>query len=56
MKRKLFGVREELAKALLGKSKESSLALACVLSGGHLLIEDLPGMGKVDISKAMAKL
>jgi len=31
---------------ILGKQKELRLALACLLAGGHLLIEDLPGLGK----------
>jgi hypothetical protein len=36
----------EVSKALLGKEHQIRLALCCLFSGGHLLIEDLPGMGK----------
>lgn len=43
-------------KSILGKSKETELALACFLSQGHLLIEDVPGMGKTTFAKTFAKL
>jgi MoxR-like ATPase len=53
--------RERLAEAeaqvnriLLGKQGEVRLALACLLAGGHLLIEDLPGMGKTTLAHALA--
>jgi len=39
---------------VLGKPKEVELAFACVLAGGHLLIEDLPGLGKTTLARAMA--
>ncbi|MBT1445547.1 MoxR family ATPase [Shewanella sp. JM162201] len=45
----------QLERVLLGKPQQIRLALACVLARGHLLIEDLPGMGKTSISQAMAK-
>jgi MoxR-like ATPase len=41
---------------LLGKSSQVKLALACLLAGGHLLIEDLPGMGKTLLSHALARV
>jgi MoxR-like ATPase len=41
---------------LLGKADQVRLALACLLAGGHLLIEDLPGMGKTLLSHALAKV
>ena len=46
---------EEVSKALLGKDHQIRLALCCLFSGGHLLIEDLPGMGKTTLSYALAK-
>lgn len=46
----------EIGKVLLGKEHEVKLALACLLSGGHLLIEDLPGMGKTTLAHALAKV
>ncbi|MFM1897258.1 MAG: hypothetical protein RLZZ385_2332 [Pseudomonadota bacterium] len=45
----------EVSKALLGKSQQIRLALCCLFSGGHLLIEDLPGMGKTTLSHALAR-
>ncbi len=40
---------------LLGKDRQVRLALACLLARGHLLIEDLPGMGKTTLSHALAR-
>lgn len=42
--------------SILGKQTETKLALCCFLSQGHLLIEDVPGMGKTTFAKTMAKL
>ncbi|ABR82641.1 MULTISPECIES: AAA family ATPase [Pseudomonas aeruginosa group] len=41
---------------LLGKDHQVRLALACLLARGHLLIEDLPGMGKTTLSHALARV
>ncbi|HCK4412797.1 TPA: AAA family ATPase [Pseudomonas aeruginosa] len=41
---------------LLGKDRQVRLALACLLARGHLLIEDLPGMGKTTLSRALARV
>lgn len=41
---------------LLGKENQIKLALACLFARGHLLIEDLPGMGKTLLSHALAKV
>lgn len=46
----------EIGKVLLGKEHEVKLALTCLLAGGHLLIEDLPGMGKTTLAHALAKV
>lgn len=45
-----------LSTILLGKEPQIRLALACLLSRGHLLLEDLPGMGKTTLSHALAKV
>jgi MoxR-like ATPase len=39
---------------LLGKAQEVKLAFVCLLAGGHLLIEDLPGVGKTTLAHALA--
>ena len=41
---------------LLGKEQQIKLSLACLFAQGHLLIEDLPGMGKTLLSHALAKV
>jgi MoxR-like ATPase len=46
----------EVGKVLLGKEGQVRLALCCLLADGHLLIEDLPGMGKTTLSHALAKV
>jgi MoxR-like ATPase len=46
----------DVGKVLLGKEHQVKLALACLLSRGHLLIEDLPGMGKTTLAHALAQV
>ena len=43
-----------LNQIILGKDEQIRLALCCLLARGHLLIEDLPGMGKTTLSHALA--
>ena len=45
---------QALNEIILGKSEEISLALACLIARGHLLIEDLPGLGKTTLAQALA--
>lgn len=45
-----------LNNVILGKETQVKLALTCLLAKGHLLIEDLPGMGKTTLSHALAKV
>lgn len=54
MKAVLDNAVAEVGKILLGKERQIRLALACLLCRGHLLIEDLPGMGKTTLSHALA--
>lgn len=51
---KLQNLITELNQVLLGKPKQIELAVSCILARGHLLIEDLPGMGKTTLSHALA--
>ncbi|MEM6691924.1 MAG: MoxR family ATPase [Planctomycetota bacterium] len=50
----LSRLRLHLGKQLLGKASEIDLVIACVLSRGHLLLDDLPGTGKTTLAKAFA--
>ena len=51
---KITGLREHLRGTLLGKEKQIDLVIACLLSRGHLLLDDLPGTGKTTLAKAVA--
>ncbi|MDR2625095.1 MAG: MoxR family ATPase [Zoogloeaceae bacterium] len=52
----LQGVVEQTAQIILGKRRETQLALTCLLARGHLLIEDLPGLGKTTLAQTLAQL
>ncbi len=43
-------------QVILGKNTQVRLALTCLLARGHLLIEDLPGMGKTTLAHALAQV
>lgn len=45
----------EISKALLGREHQIKLSLCCLFSDGHLLIKDLPGMGKTTLSYALVR-
>ena len=46
---------DQIGKVVLGKKKEIRLAITCLFAKGHLLIEDLPGIGKTTLAKALAR-
>lgn len=50
----LGNIVDAVGEVLLGKQEKVRLALACMLANGHLLIEDLPGMGKTTFAHALA--
>jgi MoxR-like ATPase len=43
-------------RVILGKGREIRLAVCCLLARGHLLIEDLPGVGKTTLAQLLARL
>src|SRR5207253_6831384 len=47
-------LRAALNRALRGKADVIEYVLACLLARGHLLLEDLPGLGKTTLAKAVA--
>ncbi len=49
------GLRRTLNRALRGKPHVIEQVLACLLARGHLLLEDLPGLGKTTLAKALAE-
>ncbi|MBD2836411.1 MoxR family ATPase [Pseudomonas sp. JM0905a] len=56
MRTKLDACLHAVNQVLLGKEAQVRLALTCLLARGHLLIEDLPGMGKTTLGHALAKV
>ncbi|MFW6011887.1 MAG: AAA family ATPase [Desulfosalsimonas sp.] len=48
-------VVRQISRVVLGKEQQVRLALTCLFAGGHLLIEDLPGIGKTTLAKVLAK-
>ena len=47
---------DKLSEIIRGKEREIHLSLCCLLARGHLLIEDLPGMGKTTLAHALARV
>ena len=52
----LEGARSALGGIILGKDEQIELAVACLLARGHLLIEDLPGLGKTTLAQSLARV
>jgi MoxR-like ATPase len=52
----LDAVLADINRIILGKERPIRLALACLLARGHLLIEDLPGVGKTTLAHVLAKV
>ena len=50
----MAALRHRLNQVLLGKEECIELVVACLLAGGHLLLDDLPGLGKTTLAKAIA--
>lgn len=51
----IAAVLAQLNRVILGKDAQIRLCLACLLARGHLLIEDIPGVGKTTLAHALAK-
>jgi MoxR-like ATPase len=56
MQQKIAAVRDTLCQIILGKEQQVELAIVCLLAKGHLLIEDLPGMGKTTLAHGIARV
>lgn len=55
MSNRLSPVFTQVGRIILGKEQQIRLTVACILARGHLLIEDLPGMGKTTLAHALAR-
>ncbi|MFZ6863579.1 AAA family ATPase [Undibacterium sp. Ji67W] len=51
---KVHQVAKQVNNVIIGKELQIRQALVCLLAGGHLLIEDLPGVGKTTLAHALA--
>ncbi|MGR8931795.1 MAG: AAA family ATPase [Gammaproteobacteria bacterium] len=56
MEDNLIALLSQAARVVLGKEAQIRLAVCCLLAKGHLLIEDLPGVGKTTLAHTLAKL
>lgn len=56
MHNKILKIKTILNNIILGKEEQVTLSLACLLARGHLLLEDLPGMGKTTLAHSLAKV
>ena len=56
MKNRLDSMINTAGRVVLGKEQAIRLSLACLLARGHLLIEDLPGVGKTTLAHLLARL
>jgi MoxR-like ATPase len=52
---RLVALKEQLARVILGKGDALDQVLVALLSGSHLLLEDVPGVGKTTLAKALAR-
>ena len=51
---KLHDAARQVGQIVVGKDQQVRLAFTCLLAGGHLLIEDVPGVGKTTLAHALA--
>ena len=52
----LANVLSRAGEIILGKDRQIKMAMCCILARGHLLIEDVPGVGKTTLSHVLASL
>ena len=52
---RLDALKDQLGRVILGKPEAIEAIAVCLLSGGHILMEDVPGVGKTTLAKALAQ-
>jgi len=55
MQDRFHDIVTQISAVVLGKENQIRLALTCLFAKGHLLIEDIPGIGKTTLAKALSK-
>ncbi|NVJ50506.1 MAG: MoxR family ATPase [Gammaproteobacteria bacterium] len=56
MTQAIANIKHALNAIVLGKEQQVEMAVVCLLAKGHLLIEDLPGMGKTTLAHALSRV
>ena len=51
----LSSIKENIGKVMIGSAKVINLLVTAMIADGHVLIEDVPGMGKTVLAKSLAK-
>jgi MoxR-like ATPase len=51
----LNDIVDQIGRTVLGKREQIKMALTCLFAGGHLLIEDIPGIGKTTLAKVLSR-
>src|SRR5699024_7228573 len=54
LRQRLENALDQVNRVVLGKPHQVKLAFACLIAGGHLLLEDVPGVGKTTLARALA--
>lgn len=47
-------IKDNIGKVIIGRKDTVELVIACLISGGHILLEDVPGTGKTTLAKSLA--
>jgi MoxR-like ATPase len=55
MQNQFHEIVDQISAVVLGKADQIRLALTCLFARGHLLIEDIPGIGKTTLAKALSR-
>ena len=55
MDNRIQKIKENIGRVLVGQEQTTDLLLAALLAGGHVLVEDVPGMGKTVLARALSK-
>ena len=55
MEQKVSDILENVKKVIIGKDEVIELVITCMVAGGHVLLEDLPGSGKTMLAKSLAR-
>lgn len=55
MQTPISAIKQNISKVLVGQETVTDLLLTALLSGGHVLVEDVPGMGKTVMARALAR-